>query len=409
MKTLRLLTLLALSGLFLLTGCETKNNPVAVPEIPEISSNTRAGATAAATTTGYLGSGPYSGTQLNCVNGFYEYSYTLWAGQNKNAGSVVITNDDKNFYVTFNTNQSSDLLEVHVNVYKSSDVLPVKRPVPGQAPFKAGNLYSDKYTLTIPFSALGVTSVCGDKYYFVTHAALVADNTSDNSTDEPSSISTAGETAYSGGKTPYTDTKGGGAWFYIAEYKIDCCVEDKCPEMVYTLWAGQHNNAGTITIENDGQFLYIFYNTNESADLGSVHVRIDTTPPTGKDSPGRYNMNKYVNPSGLPSDSYVVVIPLAEVGFSCDQKLYISAHASLVADNPADNATDENVPSDNGGYSPGGSYNLSNAGETAFGGPSTKGDSNFDLSGNTSYGGGTFVAPKGGAWFYFMNYTICCK
>lgn len=411
MKKIKNYLLPVLVSLLVFAGCENDNMPLNSPDYSENTPLFKGnGNSGGGGETGYAGSGPYTGNTGNCLNGYYEYSFTLWAGQHNDAGKVVITNDDDNLYVTYNTNQSADLLEVHLHVYTAGDELPTKRPVPGQAPYKASGLYADSYTVVVPFADLGTSVNCGDKFYFAAHASLTSDNDSDDSTDEPSGLTLDGETAYSGGNTPFTGSKGGGAWFYLAEYSVECCddVAD-CPTLEWTLWAGQHNNAGSVTVYNDEEFLYVTYNTNESADLGSIHLRIDTAPPSGKDSPGRYNMNSYIDLSGFPVDSYTVVIPFAEAGFTCDQQLYISAHASLVADDPSDNSTDEDVPDDNGGYTPGGTYNSSNAGETAFGGYSTSGDSNFDFSGNTAYGGGTFVPPGGGAWFYYMDYVVCCN
>ena len=397
-------------SLFLFVACEDNVSPLSEPDNLFAPTSLNKGGGNNGGETGYAGSGPYTGNTGSCVNGYYEYSYTLWAGQSNNAGTVTITNDDDNLYVTYNTNESADLLEVHVNVYTEGSVLPTKRPAPGQAPYKAGNLYADSYTVTIPFSDLGTTANCGAKFYFVAHAALTSDNQSDNSTDEPSNLNLAGETGYAGGNAPYTGTRGGGAWFYLADYAIECCDEvSECPQLEWTLWAGQHNNAGSVTVLNDDTYLYVTYNTNESADLATVHLRIGTSAPTSKDAPGRYNMNRYIDLSNFPVDSYTIIIPLSEVGFGCDEEIFISAHASLTSDDPSDNATDEDVPYDNGNYSPSGEYNSSNAGETAFGGPSQFGDSNYDNNGETAYGGGSFISPGGGAWFYFMQYIICCN
>lgn len=176
--------------------------------------------------TGYAGAGPYDPAEKGeCSDGYKSQVFSLWAGQDNYAGTVTVSNDEDNIYVTYDTNESADLKEVHVDVYSTADAVPDKRPAPGQAQYKAEELYADAYTVTVPFEDLGETVECGDDYYVIAHTALTSDDASDDGEDADSDLSNDGETAYAGGAEPY-DGKGKGAWFYVAEYTIECCTYD---------------------------------------------------------------------------------------------------------------------------------------------------------------------------------------
>ncbi|MFB6197451.1 MAG: SdrD B-like domain-containing protein, partial [Halobacteriaceae archaeon] len=176
--------------------------------------------------TGYAGAGPYDpAAEGECSNCYRSQVFTLWAGQDNDAGTVTISNDDDNIYVTYDTNESADLKEVHVDVYSTADAVPDKRPAPGQAQYKADELYADAHTVTVPFADLGESVACGDDYYVIAHAALTSDEGSDDQKDADSDLSNEGETAYAGGSESALGD-GKGAWFYVAEYTIECCCFD---------------------------------------------------------------------------------------------------------------------------------------------------------------------------------------
>ncbi len=164
------------------------------------------------------GSGTFAGyNETDCPDyGIAEYA--LWAGKTNNAGSVTITSDDENLYVTYNTNGTADLKEVHVYVWDDLNDIPDKRPAPGQAPYKAEDIYADSYTVVIPG-----TNACGETLYVSTHAALVADATDGDDDDDGTGASSDGETAYAGGSnTPDGFENGKGAWWGYVTYTVDC-------------------------------------------------------------------------------------------------------------------------------------------------------------------------------------------
>ncbi len=164
------------------------------------------------------GNGAFAGyNETNCPDyGIAEY--TLWAGKTNDAGSVSITNDDENVYVTYNTNGTADLKEVHVYIWDDLSQIPDKRPAPGQAAHKAEDIYADSHTIVIP-----QTNACGETYYIATHAALVGDATDGDDADDGTGTSNDGETAYAGGSnTPGGFENGKGAWWGYVTYSVDC-------------------------------------------------------------------------------------------------------------------------------------------------------------------------------------------
>jgi len=147
--------------------------------------------------------------------------YTLWAGKTNDAGTVSITNSDETLYVTYNTNGTADLQEVHVYIWDSEGEIPERRPAPGRAPYTAENLYVDTYTLEIPMDWQELP--CGEVLYISTHAALVADGTEGDDEDDGTSESNEGETAYAGGSnTPDGFASAKGAWWGYVSFEVTC-------------------------------------------------------------------------------------------------------------------------------------------------------------------------------------------
>lgn len=149
--------------------------------------------------------------------------------------------------------------------------------------------------------------------------------------------------------------------------------EGECPSVgvyEYTLWAGKHNDAGTVRIWADGEDLYVKYDTNETADLGEAHVYVWTDVseiPTKRPAPGRAPYKA----ENINADSYTFTI---EGLGSCGSMLYISTHAALVGE---------------GGSGTSGG----NAGETAYaGGPDSP----------------TCFDDQKGAWWGYVNFMVQC-
>lgn len=180
--------------------------------------------------------------------GYKSSSYGLWAGQDHDAGTVIVTNDHDNFYITIDTNELADIAEYHVNAFSSLTEIPSKRPSPGLSPFKAEGVNEDSVEIVIPKSFFGSVEMAGS-FYFIVHAALTYDSESSAGT------TLAGETAYAGSNgTPSFDGKG--AWFYVIGYSIKPVIEPIYKELEtegddpgtwsgQTAWAGGTEGAGS--------------------------------------------------------------------------------------------------------------------------------------------------------------------
>jgi hypothetical protein len=148
-------------------------------------------------------------------------TWNLTAGQTMDVGSVSVTNDAENVYVTYTLDYPGATFGT-LHLWVGNDLLnvpsnPEGTPVPGQfdkalggASFDATGLTS--YTFTIPFadlSIIDVTQVCGTNLYVVPHAEVTVDANGDGELDN--------ETAFGG------DTPGSGRrWWFYGVYPI-CC------------------------------------------------------------------------------------------------------------------------------------------------------------------------------------------
>ena len=122
----------------------------------------------------------------------------------------------------------------------------------------------------------------------------------------------------------------------------------ECLESVYTLYAGQTINAGTLTIWNDAETLYITYqitNPDPALAMNEIHLWAGTDlalcPETKTGNPKIGQFPYYASattsiPAGNPllTDPlhYSLQIPLADLGVTCDQTLYVAAHAAALTE-----------------------------------------------------------------------------
>lgn len=119
-------------------------------------------------------------------------TWTLWAGQTKNVGTVTVSNDETNLYIRYQldptkvpsgaTSMSFGTLHAWAgNDLANLPANPQGTPIPGQVPFVSGSggfpsaAGTTDYTFTIPLTKLqiqDVTKVCGMKLFVVTHAEV---------------------------------------------------------------------------------------------------------------------------------------------------------------------------------------------------------------------------------------------
>lgn len=132
--------------------------------------------------------------------------FTLWAGQTINAGTLTVSNDDLNLYVTYSTSFSFGTL--HLWVGADMSLLPVNNqgtPVPGHFPYSFDASGLNTYKFTIPLSQISSNTKCTDTVFVVAHAEV--------------SIEEQSETAF-GGDIPGINTN---RWYFYGKYVVACC------------------------------------------------------------------------------------------------------------------------------------------------------------------------------------------
>jgi len=149
-----------------------------------------------------LGYGEYCGSD----------TLTLWAGQTIDAGTLIVSNDETNLYVTYTTTGKFGTL--HLWVGTDFSLLPMNSqgtPVPGQFPYVVDATGLTTYMFVIPLANISFYSQCGDIIYVVAHAEVT--------------INGNNETAFGG------DIEGTGTnrWYYYTEYVTACCSDNPPP------------------------------------------------------------------------------------------------------------------------------------------------------------------------------------
>ncbi|MGI0118251.1 hypothetical protein [Zooshikella sp. RANM57] len=153
-------------------------------------------------------------------------TFTLYAGQNIDAGTVSVTVNDDNLVVTYNTTGGWELVEGHLWVGRSLADMPQTRkgnPIPGNFPYNSGDITGQTtYTFTIPLSTLEYVCPEDDQVFkMAAHAALRKDDGSGGYETQ---------TGWSDGN-PIVDQ---GNWATYSEFTLTCTCDqtggtgDKC-------------------------------------------------------------------------------------------------------------------------------------------------------------------------------------
>ncbi|MHB9002620.1 MAG: SdrD B-like domain-containing protein [Coriobacteriia bacterium] len=100
----------------------------------------------------------------------------LWAGQNYEAGTVSVTNDAENVYVTFTTTGGWTLEATHLYV----GTTPPSSFAPGSFPYQQTHSSVTTYTYTVSLVSIG--AVAGDTIYIAAHAEVSNDGLNLNET-----------------------------------------------------------------------------------------------------------------------------------------------------------------------------------------------------------------------------------
>jgi len=217
-----------------------------------------------------------------------DWTWDLIAGQTMKVGTVHVYNDETNFYVEFQVDESldEDWLIHQVHVYVGTDA-PDGNGAPGQFTYVDDDIDPGKthYLATIPFAMIFEDGIpFKDMIYVATHAVVCVE----------------GE-----GGEPYGGYVGGAT---------------------ANMWAGKFTDCGDLTVEVDGDNLLVTYETTGGWEMTECQLYVETTPPTDS-TPGQM---EYKYEPGEPFTSYTFEIPMTQFPFwGSDGCLYIAAHAAV--------------------------------------------------------------------------------
>lgn len=238
---------------------------------------------------------------------------TLWAGQHHDAGTLTVSNNGENLYVTFDTSGDWLLKKTHMNVSTSLSGVPANRqgvPVPGHFAYSESHDHISSYTYVISLDDLN-----GELFTVAAHAEVVK-------LDEYGTV-IRGETAWGG------DQRGpSNRWWFYSVYEVQECTENPPLEVCYatdtawsagdryvaqgnwatyteyngaeksvTLFAGQTKNAGTVTFTPAGAgqvTITIDFNSGWGLQDVAESVKIQgyNNAPSGNPSPGSFTTYK---------------------------------------------------------------------------------------------------------------------
>ena len=303
-------------------------------------------------------------------------TWDLTAGHTIDVGTVTVSNDATNLYVTYTLDDPDypDATFGTLHLWVGTDLAnmpaaPNGAPIPGQFPYKAGTApYPDStgaknYTFTVPLVGLfpDVTSACTPtpkQLYIVTHAEVFLDG--DSTGDH--------ETAF-GGPTPGT----GPRWWFYGVYTI-CCDSGPPPIRTcqtafgkggwvfttdrksnpenlptlglsknrwgwaikipaasgtwnYDIWAGAGLNktgngtkVGTLRVDWNGSQVRVTYTLFAPFDMEELHIYAGDASPTTV-APGQYGYTEYFDP---PATSHTATFDVTDAGVD---GIWIIAHA----------------------------------------------------------------------------------
>jgi len=274
-------------------------------------------------------------------------TWTLWAGQTINVGTLTVENDATNVYITYalsaaQISAGATFGTLHLWIGNDLNNLPKNGqgiPIPGQFPYQYDASGMTSYTFVIPFTNLeiqDVKSACPLQLYVVAHGEV---NNVNGQGGDP-------QTAFGGDQTG-----SGPRWWFYAQYSVCCDIPDQPPPTILActtafgkgnwvwvtsskanpenlpsldliksrwgwalrltspgtyvldLWAGAGLNdtskgklAGNVTVEWNGTVATVTYNTTGGYSLREVHIYAKDAKPTTT-APGQYGFTEYFDPT----------------------------------------------------------------------------------------------------------------
>jgi hypothetical protein len=272
------------------------------------------------------------------------------AGQHIEAGTIRVSNDEENLYVTYTTTDEWQLSETHLAVAKTLSGIPQNKNnmIPGQFPYKAyHNPTVSTWKYTISLSSLNVAA--GQTLYIAAHAVVekleddifmeetawgegyrfgkswgmyfeyivqACNNGEEQCTYGGSETAWAVGTSF-GGTNPAGKGKsqGGGNAHYVTYNRIGT--------QTYNLGAGaNYFKVGTLTVSIVGDNLKVIYQADSGYTFKEVHLHVGDTVPTIA-IPGQFAY-KFTSTDYFETKTFT--IPLSSLG---DGTIYIAAHAAV--------------------------------------------------------------------------------
>lgn len=248
---------------------------------------------------------PTAGTQEGC-----SMVYTLYAGQHIDVGTITVSNDDENIYVTYSTENGWVMDQTHLYVGASSGI-PVNNsgnPTIGLFPYNNEHHGATTFTVTVPIDE------SLDCYAIAAHASV--------SLLGPDNSVIQTETAWGNG--PQMNESG--SWATYSEYCLMDCGCD-IETISFDIFGGQTIPAGTLDVTNDDENLYVTYNLSGNWYTGQTHLYVgspDGLPVNGQNTPipGQFPYSVHHDPM---TQSYTYTIPLSTLP-PC---YIIAAHSEL--------------------------------------------------------------------------------
>lgn len=316
---------------------------------------------------------PFADTTSNTSIQCNSVIWPLTAGQTIDAGTVTVSNDSQNLYITVYSNEGFQAVQENIKLWVGTDPdltpaqggLPVNGqgvPIPGQFPYKV-TATGNQYTFVIPFSSIegynGVVN-CSSKLYIYVHVDAIAGGGSETAWGGPTGVNVG---------TP-------GRWYFYGIYQAVCCDTppppsggcvntafakggwvftknlmanpERLPSLnltrnrwgwainltapgiyYYDIWAGAGLNntskgklVGKLTVNWSGSLATVTYTMNSGYGMKELHLYIDDNKPTTV-APGQYG-----NTAGFSSTA-VTYTNTYNVSDSNGDGIWIIAHAGV--------------------------------------------------------------------------------
>jgi hypothetical protein len=266
-------------------------------------------------------------------------TWNLTAGQTIDVGSVTVSNDVTNLYVTYTLDYPGATFGT-LHLWAGTDLLNLPKtsngtPIPGQFPYSHDASAVTTYTFVVPLASLAIqdiTQACPLNLYVVTHAEVDTNGSEDG----------GGETAFGG------DQPGSGPrWWFYGIYSL-CCDSEVPPQVgtcqtafakggyvfttdnksnpehlpslnliknrwgwainltspgttTYNIWKGAGLNktsngtlVGTLTVNWTGSEVTVTYNVPDDV-IKELHIYASDFKPTTT-APGQYGDTQYFDP-----------------------------------------------------------------------------------------------------------------